>query len=471
MAPVHSHNLFGRPEAQTMVRSLTSFLTATVLALALAACGSKSTPVAPATVASVAVNGTAPRVGASAQFSATATFSDGTTQIVTSQAAWISSNTSVATVAAGTVAGLAPGESDITATYQNVAGRVHVTIVSTVTPTYTITGTVTDGTSGGVLPNIDIQASDSAGKTLATKSGSSGAYTISGLAAGTVTVTAAATSYETATLTVALSADLRVDIVLKRVTCVFSVTPATFSFSSAGGQGTVTVGSQAVGCAWTASSNDFFLTITSGNTGRDNGSVSFSVAPNPLFPFPAPPGAARSGTLTIAGITVKVSQDAPRERTAVYDSTFFKAPVCQDVGESCTSTTSSAGPGETNQPNTIFSACPDGSSAASIDLILVTAPDGAPLSAGKPATINLIARPAGAPPRVYIAADAQRPSWTEVPVSRRSNTTFSVDTVLPAGAGLQAIRASFSGDNLVPGPGPCAAGTNFDNDDLVFRVQ
>ena len=92
-----------------MVRSLTSFLTATVLALALAACGSKSTPVAPATVASVAVTGTAPRVGASAPFSATATFSDGTTQIVTSQAAWISSNTSVATVAAEPLLGLRRG--------------------------------------------------------------------------------------------------------------------------------------------------------------------------------------------------------------------------------------------------------------------------------------------------------------------------------------------------------------------------
>ena len=65
-------------------------------------------------------------------------------------------------------------------------------------PTYTITGTVTDGTSGGVLPNIDIQASDSAGKMLSTKTGSAGTYTIGGLAAGTVGVTAAATSYESA---------------------------------------------------------------------------------------------------------------------------------------------------------------------------------------------------------------------------------------------------------------------------------
>ena len=90
----------------------------------------------------------------------------------------------VATVSAGTVSGVAPGETDITATYQNVAGRSHATIVSAVVATYTLTGTVTDGTSGGVLPNIDIQATDSAGKTLSTKTGSAGTYTIAGLAAG-----------------------------------------------------------------------------------------------------------------------------------------------------------------------------------------------------------------------------------------------------------------------------------------------
>jgi hypothetical protein len=457
----------------TMVRR-TSFagVVSFVLALGLAACGSKSTPIAPATVAAVAVNGTAPGVGASALFSATATLSDGTTQTVTSQATWTSSNTSVATVGAGTVSGLAPGESDITATYQNVTGRVHVTVVSAVIATYTVTGTATDGTSGGALPNIDIQASDSAGKTLSTKTGSAGTYTIGGLAGGTVSVTAAATSYESATQTVALSSDRRVDFVLRRVTCALSVTPATFSFTAAGGQGLVTVVSQAAGCTWTASSGDSFLTITSGSTGRDNGSVSFSVASNPI-PLPGgPSGFARSGTLTIAGTTVTVSQDASRLGAAAYDSTF-KAPVCQDVGESCWSGSllGSAGPGETNQPNTIFSACPDGSALASIDMILVISSGGTPLAAGKAASIYVQARPGSPAPTVYIAADAQRPSWTEVPAGRLSNTMFLVNTVLPAGPGLQAVRVTYSGDGTAPGPGPCARGTNFDNDDLVFRVQ
>jgi hypothetical protein len=73
--------------------------------------------------------------------------------------------------------------------------------------------------------------------------------------------------------------------------------------------------------------------------------------------------------------------------------------------------------------------------------------------------------------RVYIAADAQRPSWIEVPLTGRSNTLAAFDTVLPASAGLKAVRAIYPGDPSGPGPGPCAQGTDFDNDDLVFRVQ
>lgn len=59
----------------------------------------------------------------------------------------------------------------------------------------------------------------------------------------------------------------------------------------------------------------------------------------------------------------------------------------------------------------------------------------------------------------------------EVPLSGRSNTVAGSKTVLPAGAGLQAVRATSSGNGAADGPGPCARGTDFDNDDLVFRVQ
>jgi sugar lactone lactonase YvrE len=65
--------------------------------------------------------------------------------------------------------------------------------------------------------------------------------------------------------------------------------------------GTVSV-TAPLGCSWTAVSKANFLTITSGGTGTGPGSVTFQVAPNP--------GAARTGSLTVAGTTVTINQSA-----------------------------------------------------------------------------------------------------------------------------------------------------------------
>ena len=83
--------------------------------------------------------------------------------------------------------------------------------------------------------------------------------------------------------------------------CSFSIAPTNQSVPALGGTGTVTV-STASGCAWTASSNVPWLTITSGASGTGNGSVGFSVAANV--------GSSRTGTLTIAGQAFTVTQAA-----------------------------------------------------------------------------------------------------------------------------------------------------------------
>lgn len=57
----------------------------------------------------------------------------------------------------------------------------------------------------------------------------------------------------------------------------------------------------ASGCAWTASSNVNWITITSGGSGSGNGTVLYSVADNTN-------GSPRTGTLTIAGQTFTVAQ-------------------------------------------------------------------------------------------------------------------------------------------------------------------
>jgi Zn-dependent metalloprotease len=84
-------------------------------------------------------------------------------------------------------------------------------------------------------------------------------------------------------------------------TCSFSINPTSASFAAAGGSGSVTVTTSA-GCNWTAASNNSFITITSGASGSGSGTVTYSVAANT--------STARSGSLTIAGLTHSVSQDA-----------------------------------------------------------------------------------------------------------------------------------------------------------------
>jgi BACON domain-containing protein/all-beta uncharacterized protein len=82
-------------------------------------------------------------------------------------------------------------------------------------------------------------------------------------------------------------------------TCTYSINPTSQSFATAGGTGTVAV-TTANGCVWTAVSNAAWITVTGGAAGTGNGTVSFRAAANT--------GAARSGTITIAGQTFTVSE-------------------------------------------------------------------------------------------------------------------------------------------------------------------
>jgi hypothetical protein len=83
--------------------------------------------------------------------------------------------------------------------------------------------------------------------------------------------------------------------------CTYSIAPTSQTMPALGGTGTVTVTTTA-GCAWTANSNAPWLTITSGAAGTGNGTVGFSAAANVA--------GSRIGTLTIAGQTFTVTQDA-----------------------------------------------------------------------------------------------------------------------------------------------------------------
>lgn len=82
--------------------------------------------------------------------------------------------------------------------------------------------------------------------------------------------------------------------------CSFTLSATSASATTAGGTGTVGITASASTCAWTATSNVSWLSVTSGANGTGSGTVGYSVQANT--------GASRSGTITIAGQTFTVNQ-------------------------------------------------------------------------------------------------------------------------------------------------------------------
>src|SRR5262249_20068111 len=81
---------------------------------------------------------------------------------------------------------------------------------------FTLSGTVTDGFSGGILPNVTVTVVDGPDAGASVRTDAAGRYAIAGIPAGTVTISVSSTSYQTTTTTVTLSGDTRFDVVLTR---------------------------------------------------------------------------------------------------------------------------------------------------------------------------------------------------------------------------------------------------------------
>ena len=83
--------------------------------------------------------------------------------------------------------------------------------------------------------------------------------------------------------------------------CSYSISPTSKSFTASGGTASVNV-TAASGCSWNSSSNASWILILSGGSGTGNGTVGYAVLPNPN-------GASRTGTITLAGKILTVSQN------------------------------------------------------------------------------------------------------------------------------------------------------------------
>jgi len=124
----------------------------------------------------------------------------------------------------------------------------------------------------------------------------------SGTGDGTVSFSVAANDGEarTGTLTIA---GLLFTIEQEAAPCSFELSAASLAMGAAGGAGSVEVAANLSSCAWTAVANDPWIAVTGGAAETGNGTVSFSVAAND--------GEARTGTITVAGLTFSVDQEPP----------------------------------------------------------------------------------------------------------------------------------------------------------------
>jgi hypothetical protein len=98
-------------------------------------------------------------------------------------------------------------------------------------------------------------------------------------------------------------AETQFSIMVNTTVCVFAISPTNVIFSAVGGSGGVNV-TAPDGCAWSATNNDSFISIDSGNSGTGNGMVSYTVAANTS-------SNELTGTITIAGQTFSITEAAP----------------------------------------------------------------------------------------------------------------------------------------------------------------
>jgi hypothetical protein len=172
-------------------------------------------PATAVTVTSITITGAAAgtaTVGEQVALKATANRSDGTTLDVTAQAVWGSSNMVVATVsAAGALAALAAGVTDIRATYSNVSGLLQITV----SQRPHLTGIVTDADNNRPLAGVTVQVLDGPNSGRSTQTDDGGAYSLDNLVASSFTVQYAKTSYTTVTRGMTVAGESRVDVSLK----------------------------------------------------------------------------------------------------------------------------------------------------------------------------------------------------------------------------------------------------------------
>ena len=199
-------NSSGTQGLATALKQGVTNITATLGSVA----GATTFTVAPPALTSLSVSPqiSSVRAGKMLQFTATGTFSDGTTQTLTTAVTWSSSDPSIASISnapgtQGLVTGLKQGITNISAILNGIGGSTALAVTTltsiTVSPQnsslfvgkklqFTATGTFSDGTTDLLTTSVTWTSSDNSLATISNSPGTQGLVT--GIAAGHVQITA-----------------------------------------------------------------------------------------------------------------------------------------------------------------------------------------------------------------------------------------------------------------------------------------
>jgi subtilisin-like proprotein convertase family protein len=220
--------------------------------------------------------------------------------------------------------------------------------------------------------------------------------------------------------------------------CLVTISPGVQAFPVAGGAGGFNV-NQPSGCAWTASTIDSFLTITSPVAGGGNGTITFNVAPNQ--------GPARTGTIDVSnGVATRsflVQQPSGCPLSIGQSTLNFRAAggtgnVTVQAGGACswTGSTFAGWIQITSQPQSgsgtlVFNVQPNPTHAARSAIINIGS-----------ATVNVNQAPSRA-----TAFDFDGDSKSDVSVFRPSTGTWWISR---STGGVTAQEFGIAGDQLAP---------------------
>jgi uncharacterized protein YjdB len=278
--------------------------------------------------------------GGSAQLTATGTFSDGSTQNLTANAAWSSSASSTVAVAQGLVSGVSAGTATVTASVGAVSATVSVTVTTAPLQAVTVTipapatldvggttqaratGTFADGTSSDITEQCAWSAASTTVASVSNTAGTRGL--VSALGAGTTAITATLQGVQgSATITVRTPVTYRLVVAPATASVNVGATQA-FTASRVGSDGSTA--DVTASATWTSSSPTVASIAGATATGVIAGTTTITAS-----------AAGLTGTATLTVTAVPVTATALRlspttATIAVAATTTFVATLVMSDG-------------------------------------------------------------------------------------------------------------------------------------------